>query len=107
MVPSTAAIMSATKQLSILPHKSRSGQSRVQPPLKGARIYFTKHLKADNLMAYVGRLRYAAQLKSNMSKLLLVLKTEPNIVDPARKSAQIKGQGNDTPLREPVQRHDS
>lgn len=97
--------MSATKQLSILPHNS--GERRVQPLLKGACIYFTKHLKPDNLMAYVGPLRYAVQLKSNMSKLLIGLKTEPNIVDPARKSAQIKGRGNDIPLREPVQRHDS
>ena len=60
-------------------------------------------------MANVGRLWYAVQLQSNMSKLFIELKTEPYIVDPARKSAQIKGQGNDIPLREPVQvqRHDS
>lgn len=58
-------------------------------------------------MAYVGRLWYAVQLQSNMSKLFIVLKTEPNIVDPARKSAQIRGLGNDTPLRELVLRHDS
>lgn len=60
-------------------------------------------------MAIVGRLWYVVQLQSNMSKLFIVLKTEPYIVDPARKSAQIKGQGNDIPLREPVQvqRHDS
>lgn len=47
------------------------------------------------------------QSRSNMSKLLFVLKTEPNIAVPARKSAQIKGRGNDTPLREQVHRHDS
>lgn len=58
-------------------------------------------------MAYVGKLRYAAQSRSNTSKLFFVLKTEPNIVVPARKSAQIKGRGNDTPQREQVQRHDS
>lgn len=59
------------------------------------------------MMAYVGRLWYAVELQSNMSKLFIVLKTEPNIVDLAQKSAQIKGQGSDIPLREPVQRHDS
>lgn len=58
-------------------------------------------------MAYVGRLWYAVQLQSNMSKLFIVLKTEPNTLDQAQKSAQIKGQGNDIPLRELVQRHDS
>lgn len=58
-------------------------------------------------MAYVGRLWYAVQLQSNMSKLFIVLKTEPNTPDRAQKSAQIKGKGNDIPLREQVQRHDS
>lgn len=47
------------------------------------------------------------QSQSNTSKLFFVLKTEPNIAVPARKSAQIKGRGNDTPLREQVHRHDS
>lgn len=60
-------------------------------------------------MANVGRLWYAVRLQSNMSKLFIELKTEPYIVDPAQKSAQIKGQSSDIPLREPVQvqRHDS
>lgn len=48
-----------------------------------------------------------SQSQSNTSKLFFVLKTEANVAVPARKSAQIKGRGNDTPLREQVHRHDS
>lgn len=52
---------------------------------------FTKHLKPQYLMANVGRLCYAIQLQSNMSKLFIVLKTEPYIVDPApRKLHRLK-----------------